>query len=102
MRHDRLRIALAATSALCLTTASHAQETDLRAQAAAIFKPLPKTMTTPDNPVTPEKVALGRMLFFELPPVARRRASLPMEDRLRGDAGRNGLTMPFETRKVIE
>ncbi|HTY80328.1 MAG TPA: hypothetical protein VMI34_21045 [Candidatus Bathyarchaeia archaeon] len=65
MRHDRLLIALAATSALCLTTASPAQEIDLRAEAAATFKPLPKTMTSPDNPITPEKVALGRMLFFE-------------------------------------
>jgi len=63
--HDRLLVALAATSALLLATASHAQDADLRAQAAAIFKPLPKTMTSPDNPITPEKVALGRMLFFE-------------------------------------
>jgi cytochrome c peroxidase len=63
--YDRLLVALAATSALLLATASHAQDADLRAQAAAIFKPLPKMMTSPDNPITPEKVALGRMLFFE-------------------------------------
>jgi cytochrome c peroxidase len=65
VRHDRLLIPLAAASALLLTAASHAPDTGLRAQAAAIFKPLPKTMTTPDNPITPEKVALGRKLFFE-------------------------------------
>ena len=65
MPHDRLLVALAATSALLLAAVSHAQDADLRAQAAAIFKPLPKTMASPDNPITPEKVALGRMLFFE-------------------------------------
>jgi cytochrome c peroxidase len=63
--HDRLLIALAAASALLVTTASHAQDADLRTQAAGIFKPLPKTMPSPDNPITPEKVALGRLLFFE-------------------------------------
>lgn len=65
MRHDRLLMTLAATSILSLITVSHAQDTDLRARAAAIFKPLPTAMTTPDNPITPEKVALGRMLFFD-------------------------------------
>jgi len=34
-------------------------------QARSVFKPLPKTIATPDNPVTPEKIALGRLLFFE-------------------------------------
>jgi hypothetical protein len=37
-----------------------------------------------------------------MPPVARRRASLSMEERLRGDAGREGLAMRFETRKRVE
>jgi len=37
----------------------------LLTQAQAMFKPLPKVMESPDNPVTPEKVALGRLLFFE-------------------------------------
>jgi cytochrome c peroxidase len=37
----------------------------LRTQALALFKPLPKEMTSPDNPITPEKVRLGRLLFFE-------------------------------------
>jgi cytochrome c peroxidase len=63
--HDRLLSVLVAASALLLATASHAQDADLRTQAGTIFKPLPKTMTSPDNPVTPEKVALGRLLFFE-------------------------------------
>jgi cytochrome c peroxidase len=45
--------------------AVRAADQDLRAQAQALFKPLPKEMTSPDNPITPEKVGLGRLLFFE-------------------------------------
>jgi cytochrome c peroxidase len=37
----------------------------LIAQAQALFKPLPAEMSSPENPITPEKVALGRLLFFE-------------------------------------
>jgi cytochrome c peroxidase len=37
----------------------------LLTQAQALFKPLPKVMESPDNPVTPENVALGRLLYFE-------------------------------------
>ncbi|HET7342839.1 MAG TPA: cytochrome c peroxidase [Methylomirabilota bacterium] len=37
----------------------------LRDEARRVFAPLPAQMTTPDNPLTPEKVALGRRLFFE-------------------------------------
>jgi cytochrome c peroxidase len=61
----RLLIALTITLALSLAATSGAQDADLRAQAASIFKPLPKEMASPANPITPEKVALGRMLFFE-------------------------------------
>ena len=31
----------------------------------AIFKPLPAEMTSDKNPITPEKIALGRMLYYE-------------------------------------
>lgn len=42
------------------------QDADLVKQANQHFKPLPSMMTAPaDNPTTPEKVALGKMLFFE-------------------------------------
>lgn len=37
----------------------------LRLQAAAIFKPLPRDLGTSENPVTPERVELGRLLYFE-------------------------------------
>lgn len=39
---------------------------ELRETATALFRPLPKAAPRlPLNPATPEKVALGRMLFFE-------------------------------------
>jgi cytochrome c peroxidase len=34
-------------------------------QAKSLFGPLPSAMTSPDNPITPEKVKLGKMLFYE-------------------------------------
>jgi cytochrome c peroxidase len=51
---------------LLLSSPAHAQNTDLVKEANKFFKPLPMTMPAPaDNPTTPEKVALGKMLFFE-------------------------------------
>ncbi len=38
---------------------------DLIARAKAVFGPLPASMPSTDNPITPEKVRLGNMLFFE-------------------------------------
>ncbi len=38
---------------------------DLMNRAKTIFGPLPASMPSPDNPITPEKVKLGNMLFFE-------------------------------------
>jgi cytochrome c peroxidase len=34
-------------------------------QARALFKPLPEDMGTADYPITPERVTLGRLLFFD-------------------------------------
>jgi cytochrome c peroxidase len=43
-----------------------AQDADLVTMAQKLFKPLPATMPAPaDNPTTPEKVALGKMLYYE-------------------------------------
>lgn len=39
-------------------------ELDL-AQVRAVFTPLPLRFDTPANPATPEKIALGRMLYFD-------------------------------------
>jgi len=44
---------------------AEAEDTGLRVQAAALFKPLPADMGTPESPVTPERVRLGRLLFFD-------------------------------------
>lgn len=40
-------------------------EDALLSQAKAIFKPLPKDAATAEYPLTPERVALGKALFFE-------------------------------------
>ena len=50
---------------LCGTFAAIAADHGVRAQAQALFKPLPTVMASDDNPITPDKVALGRRLFFE-------------------------------------
>jgi cytochrome c peroxidase len=42
-----------------------APEKDLLDQAKKVFSTLPKEMISEKNPITPEKVALGRMLFYE-------------------------------------
>ena len=57
-------LALLAVTALPWGT-GWAADPALLAQARGLFKPLPKVMESPENPVTPEKVALGRLLFFE-------------------------------------
>ena len=55
-------IALAASAALL---GAEDNEDALLARAQQIFKPLPADAGTPDRPLTPERVALGRALFFE-------------------------------------
>lgn len=49
-----------------MTIAGHATANELREAALAYFKPLPSTVPAlSDNPVTPEKVDLGKALFFD-------------------------------------
>ncbi len=48
-----------------LGTRGASPEDPLVAQAKARFSPLPKVFESPDNPVTPAKVELGKMLFYE-------------------------------------
>jgi cytochrome c peroxidase len=50
-------------SALCLSCTS--ADNTLREQAGKFFSPLPRRMESPQNPLTPEKVALGKILFYE-------------------------------------
>ncbi len=57
-----------ATAAVALMVAlpASAQDADLRARAAEIFKPVPSMVpAVADNAVTRDKVDLGRMLFFD-------------------------------------
>jgi cytochrome c peroxidase len=50
---------------LTIVILAEAADTVLRTQAQAIFKPLPRDMATPDGPLAPAQVKLGRMLYFE-------------------------------------
>jgi len=47
-----------------LVFADNAAE-DVLKQARQIFGPLPQVMTSDKNPITPEKVVLGKILFYE-------------------------------------
>lgn len=50
---------------LAMTTAAFAQD-DLRADVGDLFEPVPSTIPAlENNPVTPEKIDLGRALFFD-------------------------------------
>jgi cytochrome c peroxidase len=58
----RFAVALLATTAL----ASPALADDLLDEAVTYFKPLPSTVpAVADNPITAEKIELGKMLFFD-------------------------------------
>ena len=43
-----------------------ARDKELLKQARDLFQPLPKDISTPEYPVTKERVALGRSLFFDM------------------------------------
>lgn len=57
--------AVAACALLLQPVSAHNGDEQHLADARANFGQLPARFDNPDNPVTPEKVALGRMLFFE-------------------------------------
>ncbi len=58
--------ALVAAPLVLAPLAAGAQEDDLRAYALETFRPLPSTVpAVADNPVTDEKIELGKMLFFD-------------------------------------
>ncbi len=68
---SRMRLERAFGAALLLAasaTAAFAASTDDQAllrQAQAIFKPLPRDMATAEYPVAPQRVKLGRLLYFD-------------------------------------
>jgi cytochrome c peroxidase len=47
-----------------ISLASNGDE-DLQKQAKQIFSPLPPVMSSEKNPITPEKIKLGKILFYE-------------------------------------
>lgn len=66
LRH-RLRDSIAAVALACLAgdlTASAADDAT-RGRYNALFGPLPADMATAERPMTPDRVALGRLLFFD-------------------------------------
>ena len=56
-------IVIAAAAACCAAAAQ--ADTALLKEALQIFKPLPKDMGTAEYPITPERVTLGKALFFD-------------------------------------
>lgn len=57
--------AIALIAGVAISSAALAAD-DLRAKATEAFKPLPSTIpSVKDNPITPEKIALGKALFFD-------------------------------------
>src|SRR5512135_574124 len=68
LKHWLILPALGASAALLAAApALAADDADgaLLKQAQGLFKPLPKDMATPEFPITPQTVALGRSLFFD-------------------------------------
>ena len=57
--------ALAAAFVAASSFAVDDNDAGLRDRASKIFPPLPKNAGTPEHPVTPERVRLGQMLFFD-------------------------------------
>jgi len=56
---------MAILAIMTMTSGAHAAD-DLLNRAKELFSPIPAEVpATADNPVTPEKVALGRMLYFD-------------------------------------
>ena len=59
-------LSASALAALCVVGSVSAAEDDLRNAALEMFKPLPSTVpSVKDNVITPEKIALGKALFFD-------------------------------------
>jgi cytochrome c peroxidase len=63
----RVGAMLVLTCAACVTVWAAAPPSDAEflKKAQALFKPLPKVMDSAANPITPVKVQLGKMLYYE-------------------------------------
>jgi len=64
MKHGLRFLLIASVAAACLGGAAQADE--LRDKALEMFRPLPSTVpAVRENPITPDKIALGKALFFD-------------------------------------
>lgn len=61
----RLTTAVVAVGTLAVVGSSLADDRKLLEEARKYFQPLPKVAESKDNPVTPQKVKLGKMLYYE-------------------------------------
>jgi cytochrome c peroxidase len=59
------QLLLITTSILLAALSLRGAETTLQQQAKTHFSPLPTVMESKDNPITPEKTRLGKMLFYD-------------------------------------
>jgi cytochrome c peroxidase len=104
MTNVRTKAVLGVAVALLAVGAIAADQADsaLLERAQALFKPLPANAGTAQHPVTPERVALGRALFFETRVSTDGRMScaachLPSfygTDALPGSVGNQGKALP--------
>ena len=53
------------SSASIFTYSSYASDVELLKQARQYFSPLPEVFPSDNNPLTPEKIKLGKILFYE-------------------------------------
>jgi cytochrome c peroxidase len=60
-----LLLVIAAAAAGCKGQRQPAASAAIPPQYLTRFEPLPREFASPSNPITPEKVALGRMLFYD-------------------------------------
>ena len=66
-KKSAMRLSCAGLLVIAVASVVAAEDTEqaLLARARALFKPLPADAGTPERPLTPERVALGKALFFE-------------------------------------
>jgi len=60
-----LMLVTSVSSGMSHALAENSEDAALLSEARQLFQPLPKDMGTQDFPITPARVALGRLLFFD-------------------------------------
>src|SRR6266567_5329562 len=63
----KLHLCFAGIALLVVVAPATAAETEMERlkRARELFQPLPQDMAMPDAPITPQRVDLGRLLFFD-------------------------------------